>query len=138
MRDELSSKFGINSDLIESAGGVFEIKYIEDEVGFYQLGSLAMYEFTCEQFAYSHEEFNTGIAEIDAIETTHSSNVLNFQILDEAGNIFVLEDGSSLVQEGYRLEDTDKFANNEFFATSTNIDFIDFSEGNPFSEGTSW
>ena len=26
LRDELSSKFGINSDLIESAGGVFEIK----------------------------------------------------------------------------------------------------------------
>ncbi len=26
MRDELSNKFGINSELIESGGGVFEIK----------------------------------------------------------------------------------------------------------------
>jgi len=26
LRDELSNKFGINSELIESSGGVFEIK----------------------------------------------------------------------------------------------------------------
>ena len=26
MRDELSNKFGINSELIESSGGVFEIR----------------------------------------------------------------------------------------------------------------
>ena len=39
---------------------------------------------------------------------------------------------------GYRIENTDKSANNEFFGTSTSIDFIDFSEGNPFSEGANW
>jgi|TARA_B110000263_G_scaffold139771_1_gene121235 hypothetical protein len=116
-------------------GKMFEVKFVEHEAVFYQMGSLQTYDLRCELFDYSHESIDTGIGVIDAIEDDLSSNALNFQILDEAGNIFILEDGSSLVQEGYRLENTDNTANNEFFGASTNIDFMDFSEGNPFSEG---
>ena len=119
-------------------GKIFEVKCIEHEAVFYQMGSLQTYDLRCELFEYSHEALDTGVAAIDAVEDNLSSNALNFQILDEAGNVFVLEDSSSLVQEGYRLENTDKTANNEFFGASTNLDFIDFSEGNPFSEGANW
>ena len=119
-------------------GKIFEVKFVEHESVFYQMGSLQTYDIRCELFEYSNEEISTGIGAIDTIEDSLSSNVLNFQILDEAGNIFVLEDSSSLVQEGYRLEDTDKTADNEFFGSSSNIDFIDFSESNPFSEGAKW
>ena len=119
-------------------GKIFEVKFVEHESVFYQMGSLQTYDIRCELFEYSNEEISTGIAAIDTIEDALSSNALNFQILDEAGNIFVLEDSSSLVQEGYRLEDTDKTADNEFFGSSTSIDFIDFSESNPFSEGANW
>ena len=117
---------------------IFEVKFVEHEAVFYQMGSLQTYDLRCELFEYSHEALDTGVAAIDAVEDNLSSNALNFQILDEAGNVFVLEDSSSLVQEGYRLENTDKTANNEFFGASTNLDFIDFSEGNPFSEGANW
>jgi hypothetical protein len=65
--------------------------------------------------------------------------MLAFQILDEDGNTLVFEDGGSIVQDGYRIEDTDAAANNEFFQTQTrDLNFIDFSEMNPFSEGSSW
>ena len=116
-------------------GKIFEVKFVEHEAVFYQMGSLQTYDLRCELFEYSHEALDTGVAAIDAVEDALSSNAHNFQILDEAGNILVLEDSSSLVQEGYRLENTDKTANNEFFGASTKLDFIDFSEGNPFSEG---
>ena len=119
-------------------GKIFEVKFVEHESVFYQMGSLQTYDLRCELFEYSNEVIDTGIGAIDTIEDSLSSNALNFQILDEAGNIFVLEDSSSLVQEGYRLEDTDKTADNEFFGSSSNIDFIDFSESNPFSEGAKW
>ena len=39
--------------------GLFEIKFVEDESVFYQMGELQMYDLKCELFEYSHEE-NTG------------------------------------------------------------------------------
>ena len=102
------------------------------------MGALQTYDLTCELFQYSHEVIDTGRAAIDQIEDDYSGDALNFQITDEAGNIFTFEDSAYILQEGYRIENTDKSANNEFFGASTNIDFIDFSEGNPFSEGANW
>lgn len=117
---------------------VFEIKFVEHEAVFYQMGSLQTYDLRCELFEYSHERLDTGITEIDSIEDTVSGNFLN-EIL--------LEDGSTLVTEVFGLpisleppttaETADKGATNEQFKSSV-IDFIDFSEMNPFSEGDSW
>ena len=119
-------------------GKIYEIKFIEHESIFYQMGALQTYDLTCELFQYSHEVIDTGRAAIDQIEDDYSGDALNFQITDEAGNILISEDSAYILQEGYRIENTDKSANNEFFGASTNIDFIDFSEGNPFSEGANW
>ena len=119
-------------------GKIYEVKFIEHESIFYQMGALQTYDLTCELFEYSHEVIDTGRTEIDQIEDDYSGDALNFQITDEAGNIFIFEDRGYILQEGYRIENTDKTANNEMFGASTNIDFIDFSEGNPFSEGANW
>ena len=119
-------------------GKIYEIKFIEHESIFYQMGALQTYDLTCELFQYSHEVIDTGRTDIDQIEDDYSGDALNFQITDEAGNILITEDNAYILQEGYRIENTDKSANNEFFGASTNIDFIDFSEGNPFSEGANW
>jgi hypothetical protein len=48
--------------------GLFEIKFVEHENPFYQLGKLHSYQMTCELFQYSEEKLNTGIPEIDAVE----------------------------------------------------------------------
>ena len=119
-------------------GKIYEIKFIEHESIFYQMGALQTYDLTCELFQYSHEVIDTGRTDIDQIEDDYSGDALNFQITDEAGNILITEDNAYILQEGYRIENTDKSANNEFFGAATNIDFIDFSEGNPFSEGANW
>ena len=42
-------------------GGLFEIKFVEDESVFYQMGELVMFDLKCELFEYSHEELDTGI-----------------------------------------------------------------------------
>ena len=119
-------------------GKIYEVKFIEHESIFYQMGALQTYDLTCELFQYRHEVIDTGRTAIDQIEDDYSGDALNFQITDEAGNILISEDSAYILQEGYRIENTDKSANNEFFGASTNIDFIDFSEGNPFSEGANW
>jgi len=120
---------------------LFEIKFVEHEAVFYQMGSLQTYDLTCELFEYSHERLDTGVAAIDAIETAQSGDMLAFQITDEAGDILSAEDGSRIVQENYRIEDTDDTANNEFYETQTTgttdgsgLNFIDWTESNPFGE----
>lgn len=46
----------------------FEIKFVEDEVPFYQPSKLASYQLICESFEFNDEEFNTGIENIDSLE----------------------------------------------------------------------
>ena len=44
---------------------LFEIKFVEHENPFYQLGKLYMYQLTCELFEYEDEVIETGVSEID-------------------------------------------------------------------------
>ena len=54
---------------------IFEIQFIEDEVNFYQLGKTYAYRLQTETFEYSHEDFDTGITEIDDVETERQYSV---------------------------------------------------------------
>jgi hypothetical protein len=44
---------------------IFEVKFVEHEVNFYQLGKLYVYELKCELFEYEDEVIDTSIDEID-------------------------------------------------------------------------
>ena len=58
---------------------MFEIKFVEAEKPFYQLGKGYVWECQCELFEYSDEDLDTGIAEIDAIETAFANAItVNF------------------------------------------------------------
>ena len=50
------------------SGSMFEIKFVEHEDPFYQVGKLFVFKLTCELFEYSQEDFDTGIGDIDIIE----------------------------------------------------------------------
>ena len=116
-------------------GKIFEVKFVEHEAIFYQMGSLQTFDLRCELFEYSHEQLDTGIAEIDEIEDALSGDMSMYQLKMESGDYLVFEDGSVAVNDGYRIENTDPQANNEYFATeSFGLDFIDWSESNPFGE----
>ena len=64
-------------------GQLYEIKYVDKQPIFYQMGSLQMYDLRCELFEYSHEIVDTGVKAIDDLAARHTINVLNFQVLLE-------------------------------------------------------
>ena len=52
---------------------LFEINYVEDKIPFFQFGTLNTYTLTCELFTYSYEDIDTGISEIDKVQTLRDS-----------------------------------------------------------------
>lgn len=111
----------------------FQIKFVENKPFFYQLGSLPMYDIYCELFEYSGETFDTGIPEVDNIQTTLSNNILDYGIVDEFGNIIIDEFGNIITDDGYQA--VDPTSDNELLQDEGG-DWIDWSESDPFSEST--
>lgn len=54
------------------ASNLYQITFVEHEKPFYQLGKGYVWEMKCELFQYSHEDLNTGIADVDDIEDEES------------------------------------------------------------------
>ena len=54
------------------SNGMFEIKFVDFQNPFYQLGKLYTYKLEVELFQYSSERINTGIPEIDVFESLKS------------------------------------------------------------------
>jgi hypothetical protein len=112
---------------------LYEIKFVEHENIFYQHGKLYTYELTCELVdRIGAIDINTGNTAIDSIESRYSQDILIYQVQNEDGTNILSEDGGYMLQE-YRVETQNVTANNEVFFTGS-IDYLDFSERNPFSE----
>ena len=54
---------------------VYEIKFVEREDPFYQLGKIYFYTMTAEIYEYGSDDISTGVAEIDELETLFSSAI---------------------------------------------------------------
>jgi hypothetical protein len=52
--------------------GMFEVKFVQHQDPFYQLGKLYVYKLQVELFQYASERIDTGIAAVDAFETLKS------------------------------------------------------------------
>ena len=50
------------------SGSLFEVKFVEHENPFYQVGKLFVFKLQCELFEYSGEDFDTGNLNIDLVE----------------------------------------------------------------------
>ena len=74
---------------------MFEVSYVDHDDPFYQLDNNPVYKLRCKQYEYSHEEIDTGITAIDALEGDLQKDALEHQ--------FTLEQ-SSAVNESIRLE----------------------------------
>ena len=112
----------------------FQIKYVNKFEMFYQLGALQTWEMTCELFEYSDEVFNTGIPEIDAIQTKFSTNILDYTVESEQGQPLLDEDGNYIVLEQYDLATIIGTGENDIIQQESD-QFVDFSVHDPFSEG---
>ena len=113
---------------------VFQIKFVEHEPVFYQMGSLQMYDLKCELFEYSNEIMNTGFQAIDDLESNYSAAMNTFAILTENKLEITMEDGFSLVREEFNLEVQDVLSDNYDIETEAD-NFLNFTEADPFSEG---
>jgi len=74
---------------------MFQINFVDHDEPFYQLDNNPVYKMRCRLYDYSSEILDTGISDIDAIETEQSQDALIYQ--------FTLEQ-SSAVNEDIRLE----------------------------------
>ena len=98
---------------------IFEISFVDNDEPFYQIGNLPVYRLSTRTFQYSSEDLDTGITEIDAIETQHSLDAMAFQItfeqttyneqisMEQAGADLVglLEDNSVSSNAGYLINE---------------------------------
>jgi hypothetical protein len=114
---------------------LFEVKFVEHEPVFYQLGSLQFYDLKCELFEYNNEYFETGIDDIDRMMKNYTLNMDAFALLTESGLALTDEEGYTLLLESYDINENDVIADNDTIETEADS-FIDFSERDPFSEGT--
>lgn len=98
---------------------LFEIKYADNKPTFYQLGTLQVYNLTCELYEYSSERFETGIPEIDNQAKMYTQDV-------NANTIPAIE----------AISNTNiSFKNTDSPIIKTESDpLILFSDSNPFSE----
>ena len=112
----------------------FQIKFVDKFQMFYQLGQLYTWKMTCELFEYSNEVFDTGIPEIDALQTLFDTNSLDWGIMDESGNYIMNEDYNYLVLEASGLSNMVPGSDNKELAKEAS-EFVDFSTRDPFSEG---
>ena len=114
---------------------LYQIKYVNKKAIFYQLGALQTYDIVCELYEGNSDIFNTGIAEID--DTYNALTLVDdsYAILMEDGTILTTEYNEKVLNENYSLDTIDVQADNDVYELGTNIDFIDFTEIDPFSEG---
>lgn len=113
----------------------FEIRRVDTETPFFQLGKLFVFTLQAELMQYSSEDFDTGIAEIDEIAAAVDIDISAFELLLESNDTLILEEfaETQLVLESYQdFNDSLNIKNSDF---DTNItDILDFTERNPFGE----
>ena len=119
---------------------LYTINFVEHEPVFYQMGALQFYELRLEMFEYSGERLNTGLYEIDKLETRRSMDTfIKSQLVMETGDPELpihIETGQRILLSGYTENDQDDRTDSENDFFETNADgFLDFSDGDPFSEG---
>jgi hypothetical protein len=95
---------------IPLTGSFHEIKFVEHESPFYQLGNIFVYKLQCETFEYGNEKFDTGVEEIDSIEDTYAfsqkvlisdGNGIQFQAEEDVRQLVgYAEDGSAIYVYG--------------------------------------
>jgi|TARA_R110000851_G_scaffold230898_2_gene383679 hypothetical protein len=59
----------------------FEISFVEHEMPFYQLSNLPVYKMQARLFEMNDEDFNTGIDEIDAVETNSYTTLFELGVI---------------------------------------------------------
>lgn len=113
---------------------LFEIVYADNRAQFYPMGSLPLFDLSCEVFEFNGEKFNTGVPEIDEVSVLYSLDRNSFADRDGSGNLVFDDDNNVITIPGFDEEDQDvEFDNFKIEAGADDI--VDFTEFDPFSRG---
>ena len=130
----------------------FEIQFVEHEQPFYQIHNVPVYKLRCTKWEYSSEEVSTGFSDIDTVEDSLSTNILNYQVSVESGtdtsgsimlesdigdrSFILLETAPSDLSTVQATDQSHKFeaASGTTTTGDSTDDILDFSERNPFGE----
>ena len=82
------------------SGSMFEIKFVEHENPFYQVGKLFVFKMQCELYEYSGEDFDTGIDTIDIVEDQQAYQIVLNMDSTGTGNYTANE---SLTRDGINV-----------------------------------
>ncbi len=114
--------------------GLYEIKFVDHDVPFYQLHNRYVYELKCEKFEYSSERLETGIESVDRIQDKYSLvNVDSIELTTEDGYTLATEGNELIIINRTEIEKYDTGAQNTIFQNES-VGIIDFSETNPWGE----
>lgn len=114
---------------------LFEIKFVQFQDPFYQLGKIYVFSLQCELFEYSSEAIDTGLTDIDQLEDDNTVDQLLFElVLEDASGTLQLEDGGSLIKEDYAIKPGVQGDNADFVAQEIASNILDFTESNPFGD----
>jgi hypothetical protein len=114
---------------------LFEIRKVDSQSPFFQVGKLFVFRMSCELMQYSNEVFNTGVSEIDDLVKQFADPLDNFEMLQENGETLVTESNAltPIINETQTTNNNPGAADNDYFtAEADNV--LDFSERNPFGE----
>ena len=114
---------------------LYQIKFVNKKPIFYQMGALQMYDVVCELFEYSNEVFNTGIDIIDNSYNALLTTTDPYVYVLESGIYLTDEHGKDMIEEDYNMATLDTASQNDYFEMQ-GIDFLDFTERDPFSESS--
>mgnify|MGYP001210787987 FL=1 len=95
---------------------LFQIMHVEHEQPFYQLSNLPVYKMRCQLFEYNDEDLDTGVDEIDVIETKYAytykvvlnNTSSNINIGDTASQLLDSSTGLRMNGEVSRWSDSDQ------------------------------
>lgn len=123
----------------------YQVSFVEHEAVFYQFGQLTTYDLVCELMDYGGAIIDSGSDYIDAGAEAHvralSDYVIHFGIQGGQGGLdqWVDENGDVFVYEEYiAIDETlDKeYDNADFDSEISSASILDFTESDPFSEGS--
>ena len=95
--------------------GIFEVKYVQFDQPFFQLGKGYIFEMQCEKFEYSGEDFQTGIPQIDEVAARSEFPTFQFTFAEGGTGTFTFQEPVKIydvsgvdyteIEEFYQLND---------------------------------
>jgi hypothetical protein len=142
--DEMVGRFGetilpnrpCEGDLLyfPMSDGLFEIRFVDHQNQFYQLGKLYTYTLKIELFQSNSETMDTGIPAVDEAALERSFDILAKRVMSEGGVDTIATEATDfpIIQEKTKPASRDYDRSEQIKRDSKSA--LDFDESNPFAE----